>query len=180
MPQARGTRVRYTRQAAAIVAVMSGMRTFRGARDIYGALLDSGQHVGLATVYRHLHVLAERGEVDTIQTATGETRYLLRASAVMCHLTCRTCGCVVEVDGSKVLDWARQVAADAGFTLTDYLVGLSGECPAHGGGGCAGCYECAGDAECGPGQKGSSSVPSPSAVASTSSAPSAPDSDVRY
>ena len=40
MPQAHRTRVRYTRQAAAIVAVMSEMRTFRGARDIYRALND--------------------------------------------------------------------------------------------------------------------------------------------
>jgi Fur family ferric uptake transcriptional regulator len=134
MPQAGGTRVRATRQAAAVIAVMSGMRAFCGARDIYDALRRRGQHVGLATVYRHLHVLAERGEVDTIHAADGETRYRLRLSSATCHLVCRACGRVVAVDGSEVLDWAKQVAAEAGFTFTGYTVELSGLCPAHGGG----------------------------------------------
>jgi Fur family ferric uptake transcriptional regulator len=134
MLHARGTRVRSTRQAVAVVAAMSGMRTFCGARDIYDALHGSGQHVGLATVYRHLHVLAERGEVDTIHTASGASRYRLRASSATCHLVCRSCGRIVEVDGSKIREWARQVAAEAGFTLTGYAVELSGLCPAHGGG----------------------------------------------
>ena len=133
MPQAGGTRVRATRQAAAVIAVMSGMRAFCGARDIYDALCRRGQHVGLATVYRHLHVLAERGEVDTIYTASGESRYRLRASTATCHLICRSCGRIVAVDGSEILDWGKQVAAEAGFTFTGYTVGLSGLCPAHAG-----------------------------------------------
>jgi Fur family ferric uptake transcriptional regulator len=133
MPQARGTRFRYTRQTAAIVAVMSGMPAFCGARDIYHALRGGGQPVGLATVYRHLHVLAERGEVDKIHTASGESRYRLRPSSTTCHLTCRACGLVVEADGTEVRDWARQVAAGTGFTLTGYTVELSGLCPAHSG-----------------------------------------------
>jgi Fur family ferric uptake transcriptional regulator len=131
MPQAGGTKVRATRQAAAIVEVMSGMRAFCSARDIYDALRRRGQHVGLATVYRHLHVLAERGEVDTIHTASGESRYRLRASGATCHLICRACGCVVEADGSEILDWGRQVAAESGYTFTGYTVELSGLCPEH-------------------------------------------------
>jgi Fur family ferric uptake transcriptional regulator len=112
---------------------MSGMRGFCGARDIYDALRDGGEHVGLATVYRHLHVLAERGEVDVIRTAGGESRYRLRASSATCHLICRVCGCIVAVDGSEILDWGKRVAAEAGFTLTGYTVELSGRCPAHAG-----------------------------------------------
>ena len=134
MLHARGTRVRSTRQAVAIVAAMSGMRTFCGARDIYDALHGSGQHVGLATVYRHLHVLAERGKVDTIHTASGESRYRLRTSSATCHLVCRACGRIIEVDGSEIREWAKQVAAEAGFSLTGYTAELSGLCPAHGGG----------------------------------------------
>jgi hypothetical protein len=42
VPHARGTRARSTRQAAAIVAVMSRMRTFCGARNIYDALGADG------------------------------------------------------------------------------------------------------------------------------------------
>jgi Fur family ferric uptake transcriptional regulator len=113
------------------MAVMSGMSAFCGARDVYNALRRRGQHVGLATVYRHLHVLAERGEVDMIYTASGESRYRLRVSSATCHLICRSCGCAAAVDGSEILDWGKQVAAEAGFTFTGYTVPLSGVCPVH-------------------------------------------------
>jgi Fur family transcriptional regulator, ferric uptake regulator len=134
MPQARGTKVRSTRQAAAVVAVMSGMPAFGGARDIYNALRRDGERVGLATVYRHLRVLAEQGSVDTIRTASGETLYRLRGSNATHHLTCRACGRCVEVDGSEVWEWARRVAARAGFTITGHTVELTGLCAAHAGG----------------------------------------------
>lgn len=76
-------------------------------------------------------MLAERGEVDTIYTGSGESRYRLRASTATCHLICRSCGCIVTVDGSEILDWGKQVAAEAGFTFTGYTIELSGLCPAH-------------------------------------------------
>lgn len=129
VPQARGTRVRSTRQAAAIVAVMSGMRASCGAPDIHDALLVGSQQAGLATVYRHLRVLAERGDVDRIQAVGGESRYRLRASSEACHLTCWACGQIVAVDGSEIRDWAMRFAAGAGFALTGYMVELSGPCP---------------------------------------------------
>jgi Fur family ferric uptake transcriptional regulator len=129
MPQARGTKVRSTRQAASVIAAMSGMPAFSGARDIHAALRRHGERVGLATVYRHLRVLAERGQVDTIR-AGGETLYRLRGSSVKRHLVCRACGCCVEVDGSEVEEWAEQVAAQAGYILTRSTVELSGLCPA--------------------------------------------------
>lgn len=133
MAHGRGTRVRSTRQAAAIIEAMNRMPAFCGARDIHRALRGDGHRVGLATVYRHLHVLAERGDVDTIHTASGEGRYRLRASSAVCHLTCRVCGRIVAVDGSEVREWASGVAAGAGFTLTGHAVALSGLCPAHAG-----------------------------------------------
>jgi Fur family transcriptional regulator, ferric uptake regulator len=128
MPQPRGTRVRSTRQAAAVIDVMSKMSAFCGARDIYDALREAGYWVGLATVYRHLHVLAEHGEVDTIHVGRGETRYRLRTASTTCHLTCRACGESVEVDASEVRDWAASLAAQAGFTLTGYTAHLTGLC----------------------------------------------------
>jgi Fur family transcriptional regulator, ferric uptake regulator len=133
MPQPRGTKVRYTRQAAAVVAVMAGMPAFCGAREICAAIRRDGGRVGLATVYRHLRVLAEQGSVDTIRGVGGETRYRLRRGSFTHHLTCRVCGRSAEVDGREVWDWAQRVAARAGFTLTGHAVELSGLCPAHAG-----------------------------------------------
>jgi Fur family transcriptional regulator, ferric uptake regulator len=99
MPQPQGTRARSTRQAAAVIAVMSGMSAFSGARDIPEAVGQAGGRVGLATVYRHLHVLAEQGRVDTIRGAGGQALYRLRRGECTYHLICRACGHTVELAG---------------------------------------------------------------------------------
>jgi Fur family ferric uptake transcriptional regulator len=131
MPQAQATRTRYTRQAAAVIAVMSGMPAFSGAREIREAVRRCGGNIGLTTVYRHLHVLAEHGSVDVVRGAAGEARYRLRRGGISHQLTCRVCGQAVDVDGTEVWEWARQVAADAGFILTGHVVELAGVCPEH-------------------------------------------------
>ena len=131
MPQARGTRVRYTRQAAAVIAVMSGLPAFSDAREIHDAARRCGEGIGMATVYRHLRVLAEHGSVDVVRGAGGEARYRLRRDGITHQLTCRVCGRAVEVDGRQVREWARQAAAEAGFMLTGHTVELTGVCPEH-------------------------------------------------
>jgi len=131
MPQARGTRARDTRQAAAVIAVMSAAPSFCGAREIHDDVQRHGQAIGLATVYRHLRVLAEHGSVEVVRSADGQARYRLRRGGITHLLTCRVCGRAVEVDGTEVWEWARQVAAEAGFTLTRHVVELAGVCPEH-------------------------------------------------
>jgi Fur family transcriptional regulator, ferric uptake regulator len=133
MPQPRGTKIRYTRQAAAVVAVMSGLPAFSDARDIWQAVRqsDPAGGVGLATVYRHLRVLADQGRVDTLRGAGGQTLYRLRRDNCTHHLACRLCGRTVEVDGQAVREWGSWVALLTGFTLTGCMVELTGVCPAH-------------------------------------------------
>jgi Fur family transcriptional regulator, ferric uptake regulator len=127
----RATRVRSTRQATAVVKAMTAMPAFCGAREIRDAARRAGVQVGVATVYRHLRVLAEQGSVDTLRGPGGETRYRLRRGTFTHHLTCRQCERSTEVEGREVWDWAQQVAARAGFTLTGHAVELTGLCPAH-------------------------------------------------
>jgi Fur family ferric uptake transcriptional regulator len=131
MPEPRATRVRATRQAAAVVAAMAGMTAFRDARQICDTVRRSGVEVGVATVYRHLRVLAEQGSVDTIRGPGGEARYRLRRHAFTHYLTCRACERSVEVDGREVRDWAQRAASQAGFTLTAHPIELRGLCPEH-------------------------------------------------
>jgi len=103
----RGTKVRSTRQAAAVVAVLSVLPGYRGARDIHPSLHRDGGQAGLATVYRHLRVLTEQGAVDTIRGASGETLYCVRRDNFTRFLTCRACGHSVEVDGREIREWAE-------------------------------------------------------------------------
>jgi Fur family ferric uptake transcriptional regulator len=127
---ARGTRVRGTRQAEALSAALDGLPGFCSAQQIYAELRRRGEHIGLTTVYRHLQVLSENGQVDAIRDASGETLYRrCGTDAHHHHLTCRNCGRSVEVEGKAVERWAEQVAADAGFSNVGHTVELFGLCP---------------------------------------------------
>jgi Fur family transcriptional regulator, ferric uptake regulator len=126
----RGTRIRGTRQAEVLSAALDGLPGFCSAQQIHAELRRRGEHIGLTTVYRHLQVLSEDGQVDAISGASGETLYRrCRTDAHHHHLTCRNCGRSVEVEGKAVERWAEQVAADAGFTEVGHTVELLGLCP---------------------------------------------------
>jgi Fur family transcriptional regulator, ferric uptake regulator len=49
-PGARGTRIRGTRQAEALSAVLEGLPGFCSAQQIHAELRSRGEHVGLTTV----------------------------------------------------------------------------------------------------------------------------------
>ena len=125
----RGTRVRGTRQAEALASVLGSLPGFNSAQQIHAELRRRGERVGLTTVYRHLQVLSEDGQLDTIRDASGETLYRrCRSEAHHHHLVCRRCGTSVEVEGRAVEQWAEKVAAEAGFTAMDHTVELFGLC----------------------------------------------------
>ena len=125
----RGTRVRGTRQAEALASVLASLPGFNSAQQIHAELRRRGEHVGLTTVYRHLQVLSEDGQLDTIRDPGGEILYRrCRSEAHHHHLICRRCGSSVEVEGRAVEQWAERVAAEAGFTAMDHTVELSGLC----------------------------------------------------
>ncbi len=129
-PIGRGTRVRGTRQAEALNAVLADLPAFSSAQDIHAELRRRGERIGLTTVYRHLQVLAEDGAVDAIRDQAGETLYRrCETSAHHHHVTCRSCGRSVEVEGRAVERWAHRVAAEAGFVDIDHTVEIFGLCP---------------------------------------------------
>jgi Fur family ferric uptake transcriptional regulator len=129
-PTTRGTRVRGTRQAEALNAVLAELPAFSSAQDIHAELRRRGERVGLTTVYRHLQVLSEGGGVDAIRDTSGETLYRRCRSGVHHHhVTCRSCGRSVEVEDRVIEHWAERVASEAGFVDVDHTVEIFGLCP---------------------------------------------------
>lgn len=125
-----GTRVRGTRQAEAVAAVLDRLPGFSSAQQIHAKLRERGEPVGLTTVYRHLQVFSESGRVDAIRDASGEILYRrCQTDAHHHHLTCRNCGRSVEVEGKAVERWAEEVAEQAGFSQVGHTVELFGLCP---------------------------------------------------
>ena len=131
--QQQGARLRGTRQAEAVAAVLDGLPGFCSAQQIHAELRERGDQVGLTTVYRHLQALSETGRVDAIRDSSGETLYRrCQTDQHHHHLTCRACGRSVEVEGKAVERWAEEVARQAGFSDVGHTVELFGLCPEHG------------------------------------------------
>lgn len=126
----RGVRARSTRQFQAVLDELATSDGFRSAQDIFGALRDRGQTVGLATVYRALQSLVDSGKADVLRTDAGESVYRECGDTHHHHLVCRSCGKTVEIQGPAVERWADQMADTHGFSDVSHTVELFGTCSA--------------------------------------------------
>jgi Fur family ferric uptake transcriptional regulator len=109
---------------------------FVTAQDLRARLLAAGEHVGLATVYRTLHVLAAAGLADTARDpAAGQLfRFRPRQHGHQHYLICRRCRRSVTVTSAAVERWASALGRDQGFTDIQHVIeftGLCGTCQGH-------------------------------------------------
>ncbi|MBE6484357.1 MAG: transcriptional repressor [Actinomycetaceae bacterium] len=119
---------RRTAQRAAIQEEIARAPGFISAQELHGRLASAGYGIGLATVYRTLQSLADRGVLDVLRR-DNETLYRHCASEEHHHhLVCRQCGATVEVSGADVEAWAVRVATEAGFTNISHTLELDGIC----------------------------------------------------
>jgi Fur family ferric uptake transcriptional regulator len=122
---------RLTRQQRAIRDATQRLTSFASSQRVHEDLLRAGVHVGLSTVYRTLPRLAERGEIDSVVSRTGEVWYRGCASdaeASHHHLVCHVCGRGVDLESPEVNAWIESVAVQNHFRAVDRTVQLSGVC----------------------------------------------------
>ena len=122
--------IRSTKQRAAVASILMTISDFRSAQEIYGLLQETGESIGLSTVYRTLQGMQSSGEVDVVLRADGESMYRRCTDGHHHHLVCRACGHTVEVEGHAVEDWADSVAQKHGFTDVDHTLEIMGLCSA--------------------------------------------------
>ncbi len=98
------------------------------AQELWGRLRDRDSRTGLATVYRTLALLAEKGVVDVLSHHGTEQCYRLCADGHHHHLLCTRCHRVVEVQECDLGGWLEAVAARHGFVATDHRIEIAGLC----------------------------------------------------
>jgi Fur family transcriptional regulator, ferric uptake regulator len=120
---------RNTWQREAVREALGSSDAFVSAQSLYSELRDTGNAIGLATVYRALADLATGGEADSLQSADGESLYrACTPGQHHHHLICRKCGATVEIKADAVEKWAQSVAAEHGFTQANHVVDVFGLC----------------------------------------------------
>lgn len=128
-PRALPSGTRPTRQRRAVAACLARFDDFRSAQEIHELLRDSGDNVGLSTVYRTLQGLADAAQVDVLRGEDGETRYRRCSGTHHHHLVCRKCGRTVEVEGPTVERWATAIAEEHGYSSVSHTLEIFGLCP---------------------------------------------------
>jgi Fur family ferric uptake transcriptional regulator len=112
-----------------VLNVVQSSDNFRSAQDIHAALRESGETVGLTTVYRHLGLLTDEGRLDALQTADGEVVYRrCHSERHHHHVVCRQCGRGTEVELPDLERWAETTATDLGYSNVTHTVEIFGVC----------------------------------------------------
>jgi Fur family ferric uptake transcriptional regulator len=98
------------------------------AEDMYKALLESGDDIGLATVYRVLTQFETAGLVTRHHFEGGHSVFELNQGDHHDHIVCVKCGRVDEFVDQEIEKRQKQVAAAKGYEITDHSLYLYGIC----------------------------------------------------
>lgn len=98
------------------------------AEAIYRKLVDAGEEIGLATVYRALAQFEAAGLVTRHHFEGGLAVYELERGTHHDHIVCIHCGRVEEFIDEVIEKRQQAMAEKMGFTLRDHSMTLYGEC----------------------------------------------------
>ena len=99
------------------------------ADAVYQALLEAGEDIGIATVYRVLNQLESVGLVTRHYFSEGgKAVYEIAQDTHHDHLICSTCGNVIEFEDAALQKRQKQLAEKLGFQLEDYSLVMRAKC----------------------------------------------------
>lgn len=98
------------------------------AEDVYRALLDSGEEVGLATVYRVLTQFQNAGLIIRHNFEGGRSVFEINHGEHHDHIVCVECGRVFEFYDAAIEQRQRKVAQQQGFIIDEHAHYLYGVC----------------------------------------------------
>mgnify|MGYP000687011874 CR=1 FL=1 len=94
------------------------------AEDVYKALLEAEEEVGLATVYRVLTQFESAGLVARHNFETGHSVYEMATGEHHDHMVCMETGDVIEFTDPMIEKRQHEIAREHGFDLVDHSLVL--------------------------------------------------------
>lgn len=100
------------------------------AEELYARIRKFHPHIGYATVYRTLKLLAEAGIAEERRFEDGYTRYEYKTSETghHDHLICTRCGEIVEFENERIEALQDDVAKKKGFHVQNHKLEIYGLC----------------------------------------------------
>lgn len=96
------------------------------AEDVYKILLEQGEEVGLATVYRVLTQFEQAGIVRRLNFENNISIFELDTGDNHDHLVCLKSGHVKEFVDPVIEDRIREIAKEAGYNLSGHNLVIYG------------------------------------------------------
>ena len=120
--------IRMTTQRAAILTEVQSADKHLTAGELFERVRRKYPTIAYGTVYRTLHLLAERGLIQEFPFGDQASRFDKRTDRHD-HVHCTVCGELTDVD-VPIAVLARQVAADqTGYDIQEHQTVFSGVCP---------------------------------------------------
>lgn len=94
------------------------------AEDVYKFLMDAGEDVGLATVYRVLTQFESAGLVIRHHFDAGHSVFELDRGKHHDHMICMETGKVIEFENDKIERLQEEIAEQHGYVLHDHSLVL--------------------------------------------------------
>jgi Fur family ferric uptake transcriptional regulator len=112
-----------------ILEMLEGSATRHlSAEDIYRMLMEQGEDIGLATVYRVLTQFEAAGLVIRHHFEGGHAVFELQHGTHHDHIVCMRCGRVDEFVDETIEKRQWQKAEELGYRLTDHSLIMYGQC----------------------------------------------------
>jgi Fur family ferric uptake transcriptional regulator len=90
------------------------------ADDIYRVLMQAGEDIGLATVYRVLNQFESAGLVVKHNFEGGQAYYELDSGSHHDHMVCVETGTVIEFANDEIERLQAEIAAEHGYEIEDH------------------------------------------------------------
>lgn len=98
------------------------------AEEVYKILLDQGEDIGLATVYRVLNQFDDAGILNRHHFEGGKSVFEISNKNHHDHLVCLDCGKVMEFEDDIIEQRQNTIAEQHDIKLTNHSLYLYGTC----------------------------------------------------
>lgn len=120
--------LRMTNQREVILQELTKSCAHLTADDLYDLVRKQVPRISLATVYRNLEILSERGVIVKLGVGGRQNRYDADTS-LHHHIHCVKCYRVDNLDGYTSEVEMNDMAVHGQYVITGYRLDVSGICP---------------------------------------------------
>ena len=119
---------RNTIQRSLVLEAVNKLHCHASADEVYDEIKKEHPTISRATVYRNLNLLAEMGQIRRLELPGGADRFD-HICTNHCHIKCRVCGRLFDVDMDFIDGLEKGIRDTHGFAFTGYDILFRGICP---------------------------------------------------